>query len=146
MALPIGTKAPKITTLNDEGKTVSLTDYKGQKIALFFYPEDDTCGCAKEVQNFRDHYQSFIDAEITVLGISFDGVESHQKFKAKYSLPFTLLTDTDHKIAQLYDVDSGEGYALRTTFIIDENGIISYVEENVKPDNHAVEILAVCQI
>ena len=141
MALAVGTVAPSFTTKDDEGKTVSLSDFKGKVVVLYFYPKDDTPGCTKEAQSFRDNYQDYQDQDMVVLGVSMDDEASHKMFKEKYGLPFQLLADTDSSICKAYDVDGG-GYAKRVTYIIDAEGKISYVDEQVKTDTHAKDILA----
>lgn len=141
MALAVGTLAPSFTTTDDEGKTVSLSDFAGKVIVLYFYPKDDTPGCTKEAQSFRDNYAQYRDKDMVVLGVSMDDAASHQQFKEKYGLPFQLLVDTDGAITKAYDVDGG-GYSKRVTYIIDAEGKISYVDSNVKTATHAEDILA----
>ncbi|EAZ88825.1 peroxiredoxin [Crocosphaera chwakensis] len=142
MALAVGTVAPDFTTVDDEGNTVSLSDYKGKVVVLYFYPKDDTPGCTKEAQSFRDNYQQYQDKDMVVFGVSMDDQASHKAFKEKYGLPFQLLVDKDGKLTQAYDVDAG-GYSKRVTYIIDAEGKISYVDEKVKTDTHAQDILGV---
>jgi peroxiredoxin Q/BCP len=139
MTLAVGTAAPNFTTIDDEGNRVSLSDFAGKTVVLYFYPKDDTPGCTKEAQSFRDSYDQYKD--MVVLGVSRDDRASHQKFKEKYGLPFSLLVDTDGAITKAYDVDGG-GYSKRVTYIIDGEGKISYVDEKVKTDTHAQDILA----
>lgn len=141
MALTVGTKAPDFTTKDDQGNTVSLSDFAGKIVVLYFYPKDDTPGCTKEAQSFRDNYQDYQDKEMVVLGVSTDDEASHKMFKEKYGLPFQLLADTDGTITKAYDVDGG-GYAQRVTYIIDGEGVISQVDSNVKTATHAQDILA----
>lgn len=140
MTLVVGTIAPNFTTVDDAGKTVSLSDFQGQVVVLYFYPKDDTPGCTKEAQSFRDNYQQYQDENMVVLGVSMDDQASHKKFKEKYGLPFQLLVDTDGVITKAYDVEGG-GYSKRVTYVIDGAGKISYVEEKVKTDTHAQDIL-----
>lgn len=142
MALTVGTIAPDFTTIDDEGKTVSLSALKGKVVVLYFYPKDDTPGCTKEAQSFRDEYQQYQDKEIVVLGVSMDDAASHQKFKEKYGLPFQLLVDTDGALTKAYDVDGG-GYSKRVTYIIDPEGKISYVDDKVNTATHAADLLKV---
>lgn len=142
MTLAIGTTAPNFTTIDDEGKNVSLSDYKGKVVVLYFYPKDDTPGCTKEAQNFRDKYETYQDKDVVVLGVSMDDEASHKKFKEKYGLPFQLLVDADGAITQAYDV-SGGGYSKRVTYIIDAGGNISHVDEKVNSSTHAEDILKV---
>lgn len=140
MTLVVGTIAPNFTTVDDAGKTVSLSGFQGQVVVLYFYPKDDTPGCTKEAQSFRDNYQQYQDENMVVLGVSMDDQASHKKFKEKYGLPFQLLVDTDGVITKAYDVEGG-GYSKRVTYVIDGAGKISYVEEKVKTDTHAQDIL-----
>lgn len=141
MALSIGTTAPSFTTIDDEGKTVSLSDFKGKIVVLYFYPKDDTPGCTKEAQSFRDNYEQYQGKDMVVLGVSMDDQTSHTAFKEKYGLPFQLLVDSDGAITKAYDVDGG-GYSKRVTYIIDGEGKISHVDEKVKTDTHAQDILS----
>ncbi len=141
MALAVGTKAPDFNTTDDEGKTISLSDFKGKVVVLYFYPKDDTPGCTKEAQSFRDNYEQYQNKDMVVLGVSMDDQASHKKFKEKYGLPFQLLVDTDGAITKAYDVEGG-GYSKRVTYIIDGEGTITSVDEKVKTDTHAQDILA----
>jgi peroxiredoxin Q/BCP len=118
-------------------------------VILYFYPKDDTPGCTAEACNFRDDYSQYTNTGITILGVSPDSSKSHAKFKAKYGLPFPLLADTEHKVCELYEVwgpkkAMGREYmgVFRTTYLIDENGKIIHVFENVKPAGHSAEILS----
>lgn len=140
MALAVGTVAPSFTTTTDEGKPVSLSDFKGKVVVLYFYPKDDTPGCTKEAQSFRDNYEAYQGKDMVVLGVSMDDETSHKAFKEKYGLPFTLLVDKDGAITQAYDVDGG-GYSKRVTYIIDAEGKISYVDDKVNTATHAEDIL-----
>ena len=141
MALAVGTVAPAFTTTDDQGNTVSLSDFKGKVVVLYFYPKDDTPGCTKQAQSFRDNYTEYQGKDMVVLGVSMDDEASHQKFKEKYGLPFTLLTDKDGSISQAYDVDGG-GYAKRVTYIIDGEGKITHVDDSVNTATHAQDILS----
>ena len=143
-----GNRAPAFSTTDGEGNKVSLKDYRGEKVVLYFYPKDDTPGCTKEACSFRDAFSDFKKSGIKVLGISPDTEASHKKFATKYKLPFTLLTDPEHKIADSYGVYGqkkfmGRSYmgVLRTTFLIDEQGKIKRIFAKVKPDEHAQEVL-----
>ncbi|HZJ42138.1 MAG TPA: thioredoxin-dependent thiol peroxidase [Pyrinomonadaceae bacterium] len=143
-----GTTAPAFKTTDDNGEDVSLKDFKGQKVVLYFYPKDDTPGCTKEACSFRDAYSKYKKQGIKLLGVSPDSEASHKKFITKYKLPFTLLADRDHAIAEAYGVWGekkfmGRTYmgVLRTTFLIDEKGKIKKVFEKVKPEDHATEVL-----
>ncbi|GFE69775.1 peroxiredoxin [Chroococcus sp. FPU101] len=142
MALAVGTVAPNFTTIDDEGKTVSLSDFKGKVVVMYFYPKDDTPGCTKQAQSFRDNYEQYQNQEMVVLGVSMDDEASHKAFKEKYGLPFQLLVDKDGKITQAYDV-SGGGYAKRVTYIIDAEGNISYVDDKINTATHAEDLLKV---
>jgi thioredoxin-dependent peroxiredoxin len=141
MSLAVGTKAPTCTTQDTSGKTVSLENYAGKTVVLYFYPKDDTPGCTKEACSFRDNYSAYQDKDVTVFGVSMDDVASHQKFTEKFNLPFPLLADTNGAIAKAYGVDGG-GYAKRVTFVIDGTGTVANVYDTVKTDTHASDILA----
>jgi len=143
-----GSAAPAFKTTNAEGESVSLKDFRGQKVVLYFYPKDDTPGCTKEACSFRDSFAKFKKQGIAVLGVSPDSAASHKKFATKYKLPFTLLADTDKAISEAYGVYGekkfmGRTYmgVHRTTFLIDEKGKIKKVFEKVKPEEHASEVL-----
>ncbi len=148
MIVPAGAPAPDFTLPDEKEMPRSLSDYKGQVVVLYFYPKDDTSGCTKEACAFRDDYSDYERAGVTILGVSPDSPKSHAKFKEKYGLPFTLLADEDHSVADLYGVWGpkklmGRSYEgiLRTTFLIDSDGKIRRVFENVKPAEHSQEIL-----
>lgn len=148
--LDTGSKAPAFTLPTDDGSTVSLTDFAGKKVVLYFYPKDDTSGCTTQACEFRDSWGAVQQAGAVVLGVSPDGVASHQNFRDKLALPFPLLADEDHAVAERYQVWGeksmyGRKYfgILRTTFVIDEEGRIAHVFEKVKPEGHAAEVLAV---
>lgn len=149
MALPAGIPAPDFELLDDTGTPRKLSDFRGRNVVLYFYPKDDTPGCTKEACNFRDDYSSYQNAGVVVLGVSPDSVASHAKFKKKYNLPFPLLADEGHNVCDLYGVWGpkkfmGREYdgVLRTTFLIDENGNILRVFENVRPAEHSDELLS----
>ena len=142
MVLAIGTVAPSFTTVDDSGKSVSLSDFAGKTVVLYFYPKDDTPGCTVEAQGFRDNHAEYQGKEIVVLGVSRDDQASHKLFKEKYGLPFQLLVDTDGAITNAYDVAKGD-YSMRVTYIIDSTGNISHVDEQVKTATHAQDILAI---
>mgnify|MGYP003410365507 FL=1 len=144
-----GAKAPAFSLPSDDGGTVALKDLKGKKVVLYFYPKDDTPGCTAEACEFRDSWAAVKRKGAVVLGVSPDGVKSHGKFKQKYDLPFPLLADEDHAVAEAYGAWGeksmyGRKYfgILRTTFIIDEAGRVAKVFEKVKPKGHAAEVLA----
>ena len=140
MAIAVGMVAPTFTTKDDEGNTVSLSDFKGKTVVLYFYPKDDTPGCTIQAQSFRDQYTDYQNKDVVVLGVSMDDEASHKKFKEKYGLPFTLLVDSDGAITNAYDV-SGGGYAKRITFVIDGEGKITHVDSNVNTSTHAQDVL-----
>jgi len=131
-----------------EGKEVKLSDFRGKKVVLYFYPKDNTPGCTKEACSFRDVYDKILEKGAVVIGISADSIESHQKFKKKFGLPFYLLSDPEHFVLEKYGVwvkkkMYGKDYygIKRTTFIIDENGRIVKIFSEVDPENHAEEVL-----
>lgn len=148
MVLKEGKGAPGFELMDQEGKLHKLSDYLGKIVILYFYPKDDTPGCTVEACNFRDNFEVFKAAGVEILGISPDNVKSHAKFQQKHSLQFPLLADEDHKVCEVYGVWGpkkfmGKEYngVYRTTYIIDEQGLIKKTFENVKPDEHAQEIL-----
>lgn len=149
MELKIGQRAPAIKLPTDTGETFSLADLKGKKVILYFYPKDDTSGCTKEACGFRDDWNQFRKLKTAVIGISKDSVASHQKFKKKYDLPFTLLSDEEIKVCEAYGVwvDKsmyGKKYKgiERSTFLIDEDGKIQHIWRKVKVDGHVEEVLS----
>ena len=138
--LSVGQPAPDFTAVTDTGETVKLSDYRGKRVVLYFYPKDDTSGCTTQACGFRDNYPVIEEKNAVVLGVSPDGVQSHQKFKTKYELPFTLLVDEDHAIAEAYGVWGeksmyGKSYMgiVRSHFIIDEEGKIADTQYKVSP-------------
>jgi thioredoxin-dependent peroxiredoxin len=150
--LEVGTQAPDFTTTDQDGKKRSLSDFKGKRVILYFYPKDNTSGCTKEACAFRDHFDEFRRLGVEILGVSVDSEKSHQSFVQKHDLPFTLLADTDKRLVEAYGVWGekhlyGKKYmgTNRVTYLIDEAGKIAAVFPKVKPDTHAEEILAVLQ-
>jgi peroxiredoxin Q/BCP len=141
MALSVGMDAPTFTAKDSEGNTVSLSDFAGKVVILYFYPKDDTPGCTKQAQSFRDNYAEYQGKEMVVLGVSRDDEASHKLFKEKYGLPFQLLADVEGTITKAYDVDGG-GYAKRVTYVIDSNGKITHVDASVNTASHAQDILS----
>ena len=143
------TKAPDFNLLDEDGNSHTLSEYKGTPLILYFYPKDNTPGCTTEACNFRDDYSAYEKAKVTILGVSPDSVKSHKKFKEKYQLPFTLLSDPDHTVCEAYGVWAekqmmGKKYMgiLRTTFVINKDGVVEKVFEGVKPSEHSKEVLA----
>ncbi|MBE9206507.1 peroxiredoxin [Nostoc sp. LEGE 06077] len=141
MPLAVGTDAPAFTVKDTNGNTVSLSDFAGKTVVLYFYPKDDTPGCTKQACSFRDAQEQYQGKDIVVLGVSADDEVSHQAFTQKFNLNFPLLADTNKTLIQTYDVDGG-GYAKRVTYVIDPNGKIVHVDANVNTSNHASDILA----
>ena len=143
----VGDKAPDFSVLASDGTTVQLKDYVGKgPIILYFYPKDDTKGCTAEACGIRDTMDEFKGLDAIVLGVSFDSVESHKAFIAKYKLPFVLLADTDKKVAKAYGVaDDSSKVASRVTFVINKAGKIAFVDPKVNPATHAAEIRTVLQ-
>ena len=148
----VGNKAPAFKLKNAEGKTLKLTDFKGKRVVLYFYPKDDTPGCTKEACGFQADLPPLAAKNTVVIGISADSELSHQKFAGKYGLTFPLLADTDHAVAEAYGVwqeknNYGKKYwgIKRTTFIIDENGKIAHVFKRVDTATHSGDVLAVLE-
>lgn len=146
--LEAGMKAPLFTLEDKEGKQVSLADFTGRKVVLYFYPKDNTPGCSRQACAFKEVYAGFRTKEITVIGVSKDSIKSHQKFAEKYELPFILLSDPELTAIKAYDVWQEKKLygktsmgVVRTTYIIDENGIIEKVYKKANPDKNAGEIL-----
>ena len=145
--LKIGDKAPDFNLIDQEGKTAKLSDFKGKKLVLYFYPKDDTPGCTKEACSFRDSMSDLKKSNAEVIGISNDDELSHKKFSDKFSLPFRLLCDVDKKVSKDYGVyelkqSMGNSYygIVRSTFIINEKGLIEKIFYKVNPENHVDEI------
>lgn len=148
IALKAGDKAPDFESIDQDGNAVKLSDFKGKKLVIYFYPKDNTPGCTAESCNLRDNYDVLIKQGYEVLGVSTDGEKSHKKFIAKYDLPFSLLADTDksvHNAFGVWDMKKfmGREYmgTLRSTFVIDEKGILEEVIEKVKTKDHTAQIL-----
>ena len=147
--MKVGDKAPDFTLADKDGKMVSLKDFAGKKVVLYFYPKDNTPGCTRQACAFAQNHSEFARRGIAVVGVSKDSVESHRKFAEKYSLPFVLLADPELKAIKAYGVWQEKKLygkvsfgVVRTTFIIDEKGVISEIMPKVKPDTNAAEILA----
>ncbi len=148
--LNVGDQAPDFTLKNEAGEDVTLSSFRGRPVILYWYPRDDTSGCTTEACSFRDAYGEFERAGAVVLGASTDDAKSHTKFKSKYNLPFTLLSDPDHQVAEQYGVWGKKKFMgrefdgiNRVTYLIDEHGVVKQVWPKVKPEGHADEILAV---
>jgi peroxiredoxin Q/BCP len=148
MALSIGDQAPNFTSKDQNGNPISLADFSGKKVVLYFYPKDNTPGCTAESCNLRDNYAAFQKQGYVVLGVSSDDEKSHRKFIEKFQLPFPLIADTDKSVHEAFGtwVEKsmyGRSYmgTARTTFIIDENGRISDIIDKVKTADHAAQIL-----
>ena len=145
----VGDEAPDFTLPTDTGEPLTLSSLRGRPVVLYFYPKDDTTGCTTQACDLRDQFPRFEGADAVVLGVSPDGARSHARFRAKYDLPFTLLADTDHAVAERYGVwveksMYGRRYwgNERTTFVIDAAGRVAHVFEKVKPGEHAAAVLA----
>ena len=146
--LEVGTKAPEFTLPDKDGNPVSLSDFLGKKVVLYFYPKDNTPGCTKQACAFAASYEGFKAKNVAVIGVSKDSVASHQKFAAKYDLPFLLLSDPELQAIQAYGVWQEKKLygkvsmgVVRSTYLIDEQGVIARVMPKVKPDTNAAEIL-----
>ena len=147
--LSVGDPAPDFTLSDADGNPVSLSDFNGQKVVLYFYPKDDTSGCTKEACGFRDAQDDYMEANAVVIGVSPDSEKSHQRFRDKYDLPFLLLADPERQAIEGYDVWKeknmyGKKYmgVERSTFIIDEDGIVLEILRKVKADGHVQLVLA----
>ena len=147
--LEVGTKAPDFTLPDKNGNEVSLKDFAGKKVVLYFYPKDNTPGCTRQACAFAQNYEDFKNRDVAVIGVSKDSAASHVKFAEKHDLPFILLSDTELQAIQAYDVwkekkvcgKVGMG-VVRTTYVIDEQGVIEKAMPKVKPDTNAADILA----
>ena len=146
--IEVGMKAPEFTLNDKDGNEVRLSDFLGRKVVLYFYPKDNTPGCSRQACAFAGAYEAFKAKDIAVIGVSKDSVASHQRFAEKYGLPFVLLSDPEREAIEAYGVwQEKKNYGkvsfgvVRTTFIIDENGLIAAVMPKVKPDTNAQEVL-----
>ncbi len=149
MSISVGILAPDFILMDDTGASRRLSDYRGQSLILYFYPKDDTPGCTTEACNFRDDYSAYVEAGVTILGVSPDSPKSHAKFKQKFQLPFPLLADEQHDVSELYGVWGqkkfmGKEYmgVMRTTFVIAPDGKVKKVFSDVKPAAHSTQVLA----
>lgn len=152
MPIQANQPAPEFSLPDENGQIHNLSDYRGKAVVVYFYPKDDTPGCTVEACNFRDDYHIYRENDIVILGISPDTSKSHAKFKDKFNLPFTLLADEGHKVAEAFGVWGpkkfmGKQYdgVYRTTFLIGPQGDILRVFENVKPDGHSAQVLEALQ-
>ncbi len=145
--LTVGDRAPAIDALDQEGKQITLEEYRGKKLVLYFYPRDNTPGCTAESCDLRDHYDQFLQQGFDIIGVSADSEKSHQKFISQHQLPFRLISDTEKKVLQDYGAwgekkNYGKTYMgiLRKTFIIDEEGVIINIIDKVKTKEHSTQI------
>ncbi len=143
-----GIEAPDFELKSDTGETVKLSQFRGRPVVLYFYPRDDTPGCTKEACAFRDSYDEYLARDAVILGVSRDGEESHQKFKSKYDLPFTLLSDPDHEVAEAYGVWAEKSMygrksmgIVRSTFVIAPDGTIARAMRGIKVPGHSDKVL-----
>ncbi len=150
LKLKIGDPAPKFELPDDKGNPVKLADFRGKRVVVYFYPKDDTPGCTTQACGFRDNYLAIEEKNAIVLGISPDDANSHVKFKTKFNLPFTLLSDADHAVAEMYGVWGeksmmGKKYmgVIRSHFVVDESGQLIDVQYNIKPEASVAEALKV---
>lgn len=148
MALQVGDKAPSFEAKDQDGNSIKLSDFQGKKIVIYFYPKDSTPACTAQACSLRDNYEALLAKGFAVLGVSVDDEKSHKKFANKYSLPFPLLADPDHNIVEAFGVWGekmlyGRKYmgTIRTTFIIDEAGVIQEVISKIDTKNHAAQVL-----
>lgn len=148
MLLSVGDTAPDFTALADNGEKVSLSQFKGKNVILYFYPKDDTPGCTAEACDFTQYYSHFTEANTVIIGVSKDSIESHQKFKVKYHLPFVLISDPEGKLCEKFGAwgekkNYGKIYQgiIRSTFLIDQNGKIKAALYNVKATGHVEKVL-----
>ena len=153
LKLKEGDKAPEFTAPTNAGGRISLADFKGKHVVLYFYPRDDTPGCTKEACAFRDHFAAFKKKGAVVLGVSVDSAKAHDKFAEKFKLPFTLVADEDKKIVQAYGVWGEKSFmgrkylgTHRVTFLIGSDGRIKKIWPQVKPEEHAEEVLAALEL
>ncbi|MCI2415747.1 MAG: peroxiredoxin [Candidatus Aramenus sp.] len=145
MKVKVGDKAPDFTALNENGESVTLSSFRGKWVVLYFYPKDDTPGCRAEALSFKENWEELIKAGVVVLGVSGDSPESHKRFKEKYGLPFTLLSDEGDKIREMY---GAKGLLIpgRVTFLIDPEGVVRLAySSQLNPTSHVKEVLRALQ-
>ena len=152
MPVSEGSIAPEFSLLDENGDKHNLSEYRGNPLILYFYPKDDTPGCTKEACNFRDDYSAYQAGNVEIVGVSPDSPIKHAKFKTKYNLPFTLLSDEGHKVSELFGVWGPKKFmgrvydgVQRTTFLLDEHGKIKHVFEKVRPAEHSAAILEIIE-
>lgn len=145
----VGEKALDFTLVDTQGNEVSLSQFLGKKVVLYFYPKDNTPGCTRQACGFRDHYEGFKQKDVVVIGVSKDSAKTHANFAKKHDLPFILLADPNRDVLNMYGVVKPKKMygkdvlgTIRTTYIIDENGVVVDVQENVTPDTNAADVLA----
>jgi len=138
--IKIGGLAPNFNAIDDSGKGISLSDFRGKTVILYFYPKDDTPGCIIEAKEFSENSGNFQKLDAVVIGVSYDDLDSHRRFKQKYQIPFHLIVDSDKKISQAYGTD-GVFFASRQTFVINPEGKVQKIYYNVNPSGHASKIL-----
>lgn len=150
--LKVGDKAPAFKGVDQDGKAISSANYKGKKLIIFFYPEDDTLSCTQEACNLRDNYSLLKDMGFELIGVSEDGVEKHKKFETKYNLPYRLIADEDHAVIDAFDVWGKKQFMgkiydglVRTSFVIDEKGVITGIITRVLTKKHTQQILDTLQ-
>ncbi len=143
VAIEVGAQAPQFSAKNQDGKTVHLSDFKGQAVLLYFYPKDDTPGCTKEACQLRDQFEDFKKQKAAVLGVSKQDQKSHVEFRKKHKLPFDLLVDTDGSLATAYGIETvpGLGFHHRQSVLIGRDGLVIKFYKDVKPDEHATQVL-----
>src|SRR5690625_3241679 len=148
MSIQVGEQAPDFELQNQDGEVVRLSDYRGKRVVLYFYPKDMTPGCTTQACDFRDHYEKFVGLDAVILGVSPDPIERHQQFIEKHDLPFHLLADEDHEVANLYGVwqlkkmFGREFYGIvRSTFVIDQAGVLQKEFRNVRVKGHVNKVL-----
>src|SRR6056300_18542 len=144
--ISVGKKAPNFKYIDSDGNSLSLSDHKGQKVLIYFYPRDNTPGCTKQACSLRDSMDDLLEKNIKVIGVSKDSEKSHANFKYKFNLNFDLVPDTDKKIISSYGVLNEKGSANRKSFLVDEQGNILFIWDKVKADSHGEEVLSLLDL